>query len=593
MGLRLLRTTPESLAEDGPFRDPEQDQCLVFDGRVDNRDELARDLRAAGCEPRGATDAELVLRAWQAWHEDAPRRILGDFAFALWDGRRRVLFCARDIIGVRPFNYHCGPRHFLFGSELRQMFCDPAVPETLNEGMIGEHLAFAITSEKDTFFSGIHRLPRAHWMSVGLDGRVRLQRYWDIDFSLAIRHPQPEDYARHLRELLEQSVRCRLRSSGPIGIDLSGGMDSSTVCALAHKLGGGERGGALHAFSATYPGLVCDESPYILAAARQAGIEPILLPNQEAAESYFEQLAVRYRDFPGYPVADSFFGTVAPAAAQRGCRVFFSGSGGNEWFTGEAASLADAMLELDPVRLLQETRWVAAWEEISPGRAFLRHAVRPWLRQAARASGLRQPNPPELPWLMPAWVARIDLQDRMRAVPEPPPGGSRAQAVSYGWTLDALNAHGYEMGDRLTFGAGVEYRHPLLDRRLIEFSFAVPPALHFSGGLSKSLLRAAMRDLLPAQVLERRGGADFSIVTSRVLDRVLARHPAAAWTAARTGWVEPGALMAAYAAARDGLNAGTSYSGSAVWRTWMAYATGVTLDALRTPQARRIADHQA
>jgi len=342
----------------------------------------------------------------------------------------------------------------------------------------------------------------------------------------------------------------------------------------------------------TYPGLSCDESPYILAAARHAGIEPVLLPNQESAISEFELQAARYRDFPGYPVPNSFFGTVAPAAARRGCRVLFSGYGGDECFSGEAASLADAMLELDAPRLLRELAWVAAWQEISRGRAFLRHALKPSLRQAALAAGLLRPRPPQLPWLAPAWVARIRLLERMRDAPPQPAGGSGAQAGKYAWALNTHNAHEYEMADRLTSGAGIEYRHPLLDRRLIEFAFAVPAALHFSGGRSKSLLRRAMRELLPAAVLERREGGDFSIVTCRAIDRVLAGRPAREWTAVRAGWVEPAPLMAAYAAARAGLGAGTSFSGNAVWRAWMAHGVGVTLDALAAPQARRIAKHQ-
>lgn len=588
VGLRLLRSTPESLAEDGPFRDREQELCLVLDGRVDNREELAHALRAAGCEPRGGTDAELVLRAWEAWREDAPRRILGDFAFALWDGRRKTLFCARDILGVRPFHYHAGPRHFLFGSELRQILCDPAVPEALNEGMIGEYLACAITSTEDTFFSGIRRLPPAHWMSVGMNGRVRLQRYWDVDFGASIRHSHAEDYAVQLRELLEQSLRCRLRRTGTPGFDLSGGMDSSTVSALGRKLITGEPGGVFHSFSVTYPDLPCDESSYILAAARHAGIEPVLLPIYEAAESEFELLAARYRDFPGYPVTNSFLGTVAPAAAQRGCRVLFSGNGGDQWFTGESDSLADAMLELNLSRLLGEAKGVASWEEISRGRAFLRHGLKPWLRRAARASGLWRPHQPQLPWLSPAWVSQINLRDRIGASLVRPPGGSCAQISNYAWTFDAFNVHSYEMADRLSLSFGIEYRHPLLDRRLIEFAFAVPPPLHFRGGRSKSLLRRAVVDLLPEAVLERRGKADFSTLTCRAIDRVLAKRPAATWLAARAGWLKPTELMEGYAGARADVSAGRKCSGRALWCTWLAYATGLAIDARRAPAARCI-----
>ena len=133
LGHRMLCTTPESLRETQPLRDERADLCLVLDGRVDNRDELRGALLARGARPRDDTDAELVLRAYEVWGEECPKHIIGDFAFAVWDGRRRQLFCARDAIGVRPFFYHLNGQTFMFGTEVRQFFEDPTVRRRPNE----------------------------------------------------------------------------------------------------------------------------------------------------------------------------------------------------------------------------------------------------------------------------------------------------------------------------------------------------------------------------------------------------------------------------------------------------------------------------
>ena len=165
LGHRILRTTPEALLEYQPLCDETGHVCLVLDGRVDNRQELGTALEANGLTLRDRTDAELVLKSYLHWGENSPIRILGDFAFAIWDGRHNALFCARDVFGIRPFNYYCSDNSVLIASELHQLFYDPRVKRTANEGMVAEYLSAQIAHCEETLWRDILRLPAAQLWS--------------------------------------------------------------------------------------------------------------------------------------------------------------------------------------------------------------------------------------------------------------------------------------------------------------------------------------------------------------------------------------------------------------------------------------------
>lgn len=583
LGHRLMWSTPEAVAERQPHADERGERCLVFDGRVDNRDEVAHALRAAGVARRDDSDAELVLRACEAWGEDAPRRMLGDFAFALWDGRTGTLFCARDILGVRPFHYFLGVRHILFGSELHQLFRDPTVPTELNEGMIGEYLAVSITNLEETFYRSIRRLPPAHWMKVERDGRVRIQRYWQVDFAATIRYAREEDCAWHLLDILKASVACRLRVEGPLGSDLSGGLDSSAVSVIAQEAmdACGSATDRYQSYSVTYPGLPCDESDYIKAVGRHAGIRLNLLPYRQVKESEFEALASRYLEFPGYPVGNSSLQTVSAAVHRNGCRVMLSGLGGDEWLTGEPDFLADLLKSLRLTALGRELPGTAAWHEISAVRALMRFGIKPWLRRGANALGILDRRKPRLPWLSSTWVARNRLGDRISVKRSEGWHASCAQLSRHAWAFSATSTDSIELSDRLAFGSGIEYRHPLLDRRIIDYAYAVPQELHLRQGLTKNLLRKAMQNHVPDPILNRRTKSEFSLIFTHGIDEAVARCPIEKWPAAQAGWLDVEALTAMYGEARQNLLGGRPWSGLAIWATWMAYGIGLVIKAPR------------
>ena len=264
LGHRMLWTTPESLHEKLPLTNKSGDLVITADARIDNRDELIPTLNLNGRPRETIPDSEIILAAYEKWGEKCPEKLLGDFSFAIWDKRRQRIYCARDPLGIKPFYYYIDSRTFLFGSELRPLFEDPTIKQKPNEGMIAEYLAVAITDNEETLYQDIFRLPPAHFMLIR-HGEFRKERYWDIDPAKEVRYRTDKEYAEHFLEIFKEAVRCRLRSHRPVGAELSGGVDSSSIVGVARSIYREESLADLgfETFSLVFPGLPCDESGYI------------------------------------------------------------------------------------------------------------------------------------------------------------------------------------------------------------------------------------------------------------------------------------------------------------------------------------------
>jgi asparagine synthase (glutamine-hydrolysing) len=166
LGHAMLRVTPESFEEVQPLFDETGALRITFDGRIDNRGELRELVEAAGARVRSDTDPELVLKAYESLGEDCVRKMLGDFAFVIWDSNRRRLFCARDHSGIRPFYYYCDAKTFLAASDLQQIIRYPGLAQEPNEGLVGEYLTGKLITREETLYRGVMRLAPAHMMIV-------------------------------------------------------------------------------------------------------------------------------------------------------------------------------------------------------------------------------------------------------------------------------------------------------------------------------------------------------------------------------------------------------------------------------------------
>jgi asparagine synthase (glutamine-hydrolysing) len=523
LGQCMLCTTPESLDERGPLANEDASLVLVMDGRVDNPGELRRELLGRGAVLRDRTDAELVLRAYEAWGEDCLARIDGDCVFVVWDARRREAFCARDRFGQKPFHYHWDGRTLAFASDVHAVLALPWVPQVLNEGMVAEFLANEWLSLDETFWQGVLRLPQAHRMTVDARG-PRLDRYWAPDLHATLRYRTDDEYAEHYLALLTEAVRRMSRTIGPLACEVSGGLDSSALLAVAERL---RREGKLLAPSLDAYTLEfnddsdANEMDFARAMGAHLGI-PVreVAPTHEPLDWYRER-AQRLRTFPSYPNGTMGVG-LREIAASRGSRAILCGVGGDEWLCGTRGYYADELAARDWRSLaasfaadrrdygtLRSVRWLLR-QGCLP---LLPDAVKRPIRRVRAA--LRDRRNDDRSWLAPPMQR---LLDERRAHLRPPDAGGKATA-SHRRSLNTLSspflAQARALEEGLAAGCGIEVRRPLFAKDLVEFAFATPDDLKLRGNTDKYLHRLAMRGYLPEAVRTRRTKADFVIVFLR------------------------------------------------------------------------------
>jgi asparagine synthase (glutamine-hydrolysing) len=527
LGHRTLHTTPDALGEKQPLIDETGAVCLALDGRVDNRDALTAALRGRDARLRTCTDAELVLHAYTAWGEDGLARIVGDFALAIWDGRRRRLLCARDPLGIRPLFYRVDGGAFVWGSELRQLLAAPSGRPQPNDGVIGEYLSNRLVTLDETLYRGILRVPPGHLLTVE-DGRIRTRRYWDADPRREVRHRDDAEYAEHFLEIFREAVRCRLRSVGPTAVFLSGGLDSSSIVGVAAALvrEGRVAGDAFETYTLDFTHPAADERRWVDDVARTCGI-PVhrFSPDRHALPTLADEVAA-LQDFPDMPTTHPW-GLLYDAARARGSRAAIWGYGGDEWLAGTPTHGADLLRGLRLPALVRQVR-----ADLRACRALggppvglvdaFRWCVHPLVPEAAKRLVRRVCRRDVPPWIAPAFARRVGLQERLAPALVAPAFPTRAQREIYRQLRSGWSVAEYEMVDRFESRRSMESRHPFNDLRLIEFALALPEDQRWRGAETKVILRRAARDLLPPSVAGRRDKGDFSYLFARSIERTLA-----------------------------------------------------------------------
>lgn len=542
LGHLMFHTTPESLRETQPLTDEAGHLCLTLDGRVDNRDELRAALEGKGLPLRANTDAELVLRAYEHWGEGCPQHLIGDFAFAIWNGRERTLFCARDPLGVRTFYYLLDRGAFSFSSELRPLLDLPNFQSRPNLGMLGEYLSDNVTSLHDTLYQGIQRLPPGHQL-VLKSGALRIKRYFNIDPRKAIRYRSDPEYAEHFFDIFQEAVRCRLRSQTPVSHFVSGGLDSSSILGMTHHL---IRVGvieqhrpAVYSLLSSHP--AADERSYLDDMANMWGDSVHTASMDHATAKPLLEQVQRLRDFPDPPDGASTL-PLYRLARQNGSRVSFSGFGGDEWLTGSRAHCADLLLQLKFPALLRQMRHDVAQSNIWGSRIFsLRDALRwclfPLIPQALKSQIKRYTQSGVPRWITPGFARTIRLQERLLR-PAPPPFPSMAQRAMHGVLLGGWHTLANEILNRFDAHHGMEGRYPFYDRRLIEFCFALPEDQRWRDDQPKYVLRQAMNGLLPESIATRRSKAEFSHLYQELIARESTREAFQSLHLAAEGYID-------------------------------------------------------
>jgi asparagine synthase (glutamine-hydrolysing) len=484
---------------------------IVADIRLDNRAELANALGIAGAA--SISDVQLIVRAYLRWAEDCCEHLVGDFAFAIWDEVDGTLFCARDQMGVKPLFYAQSDDRFAFSSELAGVAQARAPVDEAR--MAGFLLGFS-ADPAITAFRGANRLPAGHCLTLR-HGNLTVRRYWSL-------HGEPHNAHRSaaemFRERLDDAVTARLRGTSALGAMLSGGLDSSSIVALAARRLDHDASGPLQTYSFDYPAspqlgerdyveAVLDTYP--MAQPRFVGFDDL------APLLGLDRLACGRSDLlfaPGLPKMTRLF-----AAAQgSGSRVLLDGHGGDEVVSHGFGRLSELAAAGDWFALYRELRGAAGLFGESANRMFLRYftSYGPG-RRLQRLVRRLQPaptaasQPTSLSFLAPAFAARADADARYRQWRERLRDAHASEASLHAWNVSMPEVgEAFEALDRAATLANVELRFPFYDLRLVSFAVGVPSHEILRDGWTRSLLRRAMDGILPATVQWRRDKIDFS-----------------------------------------------------------------------------------
>ena len=485
------------LATGDPFPEPPQPLSLdgrcwiVADARVDARAELLARLRATGEEvPAAAPSAELILRAYRAWGDACVERLVGDYAFALWDAPARRLLCARSPFGLKPFFHAWAGDDFVFASAPECVRLHPRVPGALDEAWVADFLVHGYPfDEEATVWRGVRALRPAHLLVLE-DGRAVTRRFWELPRDDALRLRGPREYSERFVEVLRDAVRDRL-PEGDASFFLSGGRDSPTIAALAREVvRRGERNTRLHALTAYCESLYPDPEPPFARMVGEALDIPIhfhALDGYRAFERWEDPRLRRPQ-----PVAEPLLALIDDELREMASRsrVLLMGMGGDAVLRESRSRLVRLAAGGHAMRALGEAA-VYTWHH----RRLPRPGVRTWLR------GQPEWTPPAIPpWISPELAERVGLAERVRAqgaLPDPPhplrPEAHAQLAASF-WT--------YLFGFYGPWATGVplEVRQPFADTRVVSLLLSTPPSQWYN---DKGPIRIGMRGRLPEPILRR------------------------------------------------------------------------------------------
>jgi asparagine synthase (glutamine-hydrolysing) len=495
-----------------PLCNESQDIWIVYNGEIYNHAELRKNLEAKGHCYRTRSDTETIIHLYEEYGRDCVKRLRGMFAFAIWDRRKRALFAARDRLGIKPFYYHWDGNTFLFGSEIKAILAYPSVTAEFNRGVLAEYLAFGYITGAETMFAGIHKLLPGNTLELGEDGNLRMEQYWDLNVEVDHEARPREYYVQTYRELLEGAVRSHLMSDVPLGVFLSGGLDSSAVAALASKI----RGDRIQTFAVGYDEEKFSELGFAREVARHIQSEHHEV--RMSREEFFQSLPrlIWHEDEPLVWPSSAALYFVARLASEH-ITVVLTGEGSDEilgGYTRYAWTLLNAKID-------------GVYRVATPN--VLRSLVRNVIQTGPLGATLhRKLNHTFLVRDGNSWPSfyydnffsafssaeQHDLltPDALGAAGDAYAGSMRAWDHSSGDLLHRLlyadiNSYLIELlmkQDQMSMAASIESRVPFLDHELVEFTARIPAKYPIEGMAGKFILKRAVEDILPRELVYRK-----------------------------------------------------------------------------------------
>lgn len=499
-----------------PLCNEDETLWTVFNGEIFNYVELAAELRGRGHTFRTASDTEVIVHAWEEWGPGCFSRFNGQWAIALWDTRARRLILSRDRLGVRPLYYTRTADRFLFASEVKALFADPAVTRELDPSGLDQILTYWSTVAPTTAFRGVQQLPPGHYAVLDATGGWHSQPYWAADFPARGTEPSQdvEENTEELRRRIVEAARLRfLRSDVPVGAYLSGGIDSSITAAVVARY----TSAPLHTFSLRFSDADLDEGRYQKQMSAILGTEHedvVVSPSDIAA--IFPDV-IRHTETPILRAAPAPLFLLSKLVRDSGFKVVVTGEGADEVLAGYDIFREARVRQFwarDPAsaKRSRASELLYPWMSRSPGRtpAFARSFF-------GRNLDIGDPAMSHRPrWDSTAMLESLlaaPMREEIKAVGSPdvvagmPPGAADWDLLSRGQWLEMTTLlPGYilsSQGDRMLMANSVEGRFPFLDRDVVDFANALPAQHKLFGLEEKYLLKRAFADLVPEEILHR------------------------------------------------------------------------------------------
>ncbi|WP_310175458.1 asparagine synthase-related protein [Neobacillus niacini] len=521
LGCHAQWITPESIGETLPYYDYEKGLAITADAIIDNRNELFNRLQVNLTQRENIPDSQLILLAYNKWGNEAPKYLIGDFSFMIWDEKKRKLFGARDISGARTLYFYNNQSHFAFSTIIEPLFSLPYIDKRLNEEWLAEFLAIPGMTEavdtQSTVYKNIYQIPPSYAISVK-DGSVKFIRYSKVEAGEPLKLNSNEEYIEAFKEVFHEAVACRIRTHGKVGSHLSGGLDSGTVVSFAAKALNKENK-RLHTFSYvpeesfrdwTAKYYLPNERPYIEETIKHVGnIDDQYLSFEgksplSEVDDFLNIMEMPYKFFEN----TFWLKGINEEANQQGIKILLNGARGNH-----SISWGSWKLSIDYyATLLKKFKWIHLFNELDSycknfktGKSVMLPIVAKQAFPAISSLFSKQNHSvePFPPFINPSFAEKMNVFEKLQDQ-----GVDITGEIAKNLNEHRMNHYNqpYVWNKSGTATTKLSLRYSLWDRdptndiRVIRFCLSLPEEQYIQGGMERSFIRRATKNLLPDKV---------------------------------------------------------------------------------------------
>ena len=514
LGQRRLAILDLSPLGHQPMFFDRENLVIVFNGEVYNYIEIRQELLAKGYKFRSESDTEVILAAYQEWGSACLNRFNGMWAFVIYDRKKKVLFGARDRLGVKPLYYFCDKDRFIFASEIKAIIAHPEVKAKPNDKIVWDYLMQngLVDHSEETMFSGIMDLRGGHSFTIA-NGKIKIEKWWDLDHEKTTHYSSDRDYQEKFRELFFDSIKLRLRSDVPIGSCLSGGLDSSAIVCVVNKYLKDENTAQIGKWQKTFSAVYnakkyqgCDETPYIREVIRKTQAQPYFTrPSGEKLSKEIEKL-VWHQDIPFGSTSIYAQWNVFRLASEHKMKVMLDGQGSDEFMAGYLFYREIYLLQmLKSFQLIEFAKGISHYDFKANKFAFkdfTNSLLARGILGKTLASRYRS-HQREFEIFDPSWQQKYHHNYSLK-----PTGDVFKNALYTSAKIGLASLLRYE--DRNSMAFAIESRVPFLDYRLVEFLYSLPHNQKIRGGKTKWIMREALAGILPQKIRNRHDKIGFA-----------------------------------------------------------------------------------